>query len=113
MRIVGDVLLQAYKNRIINIHPALLPAFPGLHAQRQAIDHGVKVSGCTVHFIDAGIDTGPIIIQQSVPVKDDDDEDSLSQAILNFEHQIYPEAIKLFFEKRLKIIGRKVIILEK
>lgn len=110
MRIVGDRLLSAFENRIMNIHPALLPSFPGMHAQRQAMDHGVKVSGCTVHFIDAGVDTGPIILQKTVPVKENDTEASLSKRILNEEHKIYSQAVTLFFEKRLKIEGRKVII---
>lgn len=110
MRIVGDRLLSAFENRIMNIHPALLPSFPGLDGQKQALDHGVKVSGCTVHFIDAGVDTGPIILQKAVPVKEDDTEDSLSMRILKEEHKIYSQAITLFFENRLKIDGRKVII---
>jgi phosphoribosylglycinamide formyltransferase-1 len=110
MRIVGDRLLSAYESRIMNIHPALLPSFPGLHGQRQALDHGVKVSGCTVHFIDAGVDTGPIILQKAVPVKENDTEASLSMRILKEEHKIYSQAITLFFENRLKIEGRKVII---
>ncbi len=110
MRIVGDRLLSAFKNRIMNIHPALLPSFPGLDGQKQALDHGVKVSGCTVHFIDAGVDTGPIILQKAVPVKENDTEASLSMRILKEEHKIYSQAITLFFENRLKIDGRKVII---
>jgi phosphoribosylglycinamide formyltransferase-1 len=110
MRIVGEELLNAYNGRIVNIHPSLLPSFPGLHAQQQAFDHGVKVSGCTVHFIDFGVDTGPIIIQETVEVKEDDTEETLSQRILKEEHKIYSRAITLFFENRLKIIGRKVII---
>jgi len=110
MRIVGETLLSAYKGRIMNIHPALLPSFPGLHAQAQALDYGVKVSGCTVHFVDSGVDTGPIILQQSVEVKDNDSEDSLSQRILNQEHRLFSKAITLYFQNRLKIDGRKVII---
>ncbi len=110
MRIVGEELLNAYNGRIINIHPSLLPSFPGLHAQQQAFDHGVKVSGCTVHFIDSGVDTGPIIIQKAVKVKENDTEETLGQRILKEEHKIYSQAITLFFENRLKIIGRKVII---
>lgn len=110
MRIVGRELLDAYKGRIMNIHPALLPSFPGLHAQRQALDYGVKVSGCTVHFVDPGVDTGPIILQAAVEVKDNDAEETLGQRILKEEHQIYSRAITLFFKKRLKIEGRKVII---
>ena len=110
MRIITPVLLEAFPSAVMNIHPALLPAFPGLHAQRQAIDYGVKVSGCSVHFVDAGTDTGPIIIQSTVPVLEDDSESSLSARILIEEHRIYPEAIRLFAEGRLKVKGRKVII---
>jgi phosphoribosylglycinamide formyltransferase-1 len=110
MRIVGKPLIQAFPGRIMNIHPALLPAFPGLHGQRQAVDYGVKISGCTVHFVDEGMDTGPVIIQAAVPVMDDDTEESLSERILTFEHRIFPEAIRLFAEGRLEIIGRKVKI---
>jgi phosphoribosylglycinamide formyltransferase-1 len=111
MRIVGEELLHAFKYRILNIHPSLLPSFPGLHAQQQALDHGVKVSGCTVHFVDAGMDTGPIIIQEAVKVEENDTTDTLSMRILEQEHKIYPKAVTLFFEKKLKIVGRKVIIL--
>ena len=110
MRIVGKPLLDAFPNGVINIHPALLPSFPGLHGQRQAADYGVKISGCTVHFVDEGMDTGPIIIQAAVPVWYDDTEESLSERILGLEHKIYPEAIKLFSEGRLEVIGRKVMI---
>lgn len=113
MRIVGRVLLGAYPNRIMNIHPALLPSFPGLHGQRQALEYGVKYSGCTVHFVDEGVDTGPIIIQAAVPVLENDTEETLSQRILEQEHRIYPEAIKLFSEGRLVIEGRRVRVLEK
>ncbi len=112
MRIVGKPLIEAFPNRIMNIHPALLPSFPGLHGQKQASDYAVKISGCTVHFVDEGMDTGPIIIQAAVPVKDDDTEESLSERILKFEHRIYPEAIRLFSEDRLRVVGRKVIIEE-
>jgi len=112
MRIVGNTLLSAFKNRILNIHPALLPAFPGLHAQRQALEHGVKVAGCTVHFVDETIDNGPIILQKCVEVKEDDTEESLAERILEQEHKIYPEAVKLFLENRLRIEGRRVRILE-
>lgn len=110
MRLVGRTLLDAYQGRMLNIHPALLPAFPGLHAQRQALEYGVKVSGCTVHFVDEGVDTGPIILQRCVPVREDDTEESLAERILEQEHEIYPEAVKLFFEGRLEIKGRRVII---
>jgi phosphoribosylglycinamide formyltransferase-1 len=92
----------------MNIHPALLPAFPGLHAQRKALHHGSKFAGCTVHFVDEGTDTGPIIIQAVVPVFDDDTEESLSARILAYEHQIYPRAIQLFAEGRLEVQGRRV-----
>ncbi len=112
MRVVRKPLIEAFPYQIMNIHPALLPSFPGLHGQKQAHDYGVKIAGCTVHFVDEGMDTGPIIIQAAVPVKDDDTEDSLSERILKFEHKIYPEAIKLFSEGRLEIRGRKVIIRE-
>ena len=111
MRIVGAPLINAFPNRIMNIHPALLPSFPGLHGHEQAIDYGVKISGCTVHFVDKGMDTGPIIIQAAVPVYDNDTEDTLSERILKLEHRIYPEAIRLFSENRLKIEGRIVKIL--
>ncbi|MFI5293697.1 MAG: phosphoribosylglycinamide formyltransferase [Thermodesulfovibrionales bacterium] len=110
MRIVGKPLIDAYRNRIMNIHPALLPSFPGLHGQQQAHDCGVKISGCTVHFVDEGMDTGPIIIQAAVPVSDDDTEETLSERILKFEHKIYPEAIRLFSEGRLRVVGSKVVI---
>jgi phosphoribosylglycinamide formyltransferase-1 len=111
MRIVRKPLIEAFPDSIMNIHPALLPAFPGLHGQKQAIDYGVKISGCTVHFVDDGMDTGPVIIQAAVPVMDDDTEESLSERILTFEHKIFPEAIKLFAEGRLEIIGRRVRII--
>jgi phosphoribosylglycinamide formyltransferase-1 len=110
MRIVGKPLIDAFPNRIMNIHPALLPAFPGLHGQKQTIEYGAKISGCTVHFVDEGMDTGPIIIQAAVPVLHDDTEESLSERILTFEHKIYPEAIRLFSEGRIEVKGRKVSI---
>ncbi len=110
MRIVGKPLLDVYPNRVMNIHPALLPSFPGLHGQKQANDYGVKISGCTVHFVDEGMDTGPIIIQAAVPVRDDDTEETLSERILRLEHKIFPEAIKIFSEGRVEIFGRKVRI---
>jgi len=109
MRIVGPVILEAYLNKTMNIHPALLPAFPGLHGQQQAWEYGVKYSGCTVHFVDEGMDTGPIISQAVVPVYDDDTEDTLSARILEQEHRIYPEAVGNFANGRLKITGRKVL----
>ncbi len=111
MRIVGDTLLNAYRGRIMNIHPSLLPSFPGLHGQKQALDYGAKVSGCTVHFVDAGVDTGPIILQESVCIHEEDDEDALSQRILAREHVMFSRAVSLYFENKLKIEGRKVIIL--
>lgn len=111
MKIVGPTLIHAFLNRIMNIHPALLPSFPGLHAQRQALAHGVKVSGVTVHFVDEGMDTGPIILQKSVPVLDEDTEATLSARILAEEHKIYPQAIQLFAEGRLKLEGRVIRIL--
>jgi phosphoribosylglycinamide formyltransferase-1 len=110
MRLVGRVILAAFPNRIMNIHPALLPSFPGLHGQEQALAYGVKYSGCTVHFVDEGMDTGPIILQAVVPVYDEDTVDDLSARILEQEHIIYPEAIRLFAEGRLKVVGRKVYI---
>jgi len=108
MRIVTPVLIKAFPNRILNIHPSLLPAFPGLHVQKKALNHGVKFSGCTVHFVDEGVDTGPIIIQAVVPVLDNDTENSLSERILKQEHKIYSRAIQLFAEGRLTIEGRHV-----
>lgn len=112
MRLVGKELLEAFPGRIMNIHPALLPAFPGLHAQEQAWNYGVKFSGCTVHFVDEGMDTGPIIIQAAVPVLEDDTADTLAARILEQEHRIYPEAVRLFAEGKLVIEGRKVQVLE-
>jgi len=110
MRILSPYFIRAYQNKIINIHPALLPSFPGLHAQKQAIGNGVKISGCTVHFVDEGVDSGPIILQKAVEVSDDDTEESLTKKILKEEHQIYPQAIQLFCEGRLVIKGRRVFI---
>ncbi len=110
MRILSPYFVNRFRGRIINIHPALLPSFPGLHGQGQAVNHGVKISGCTVHFVDEGVDSGPIIIQAAVPVFDDDDEDTLAARILKCEHKIYPMAIKLIAEGRIKVEGRKVII---
>ncbi|MFA4967571.1 MAG: phosphoribosylglycinamide formyltransferase [Candidatus Margulisiibacteriota bacterium] len=110
MRIVGEVLLEHYQGKLVNIHPALLPSFPGLHAQKQALDHGVKVSGATVHFVDEGCDTGPIIMQAAVSVLENDTEETLSARILEQEHKIYPQAVKLIAEGKVKIEGRKVKI---
>ncbi|HUV82266.1 MAG TPA: phosphoribosylglycinamide formyltransferase [archaeon] len=112
MRVVGPTLLNPYRNKMLNIHPALLPSFPGLHAQKQAFDHGVRVSGCTVHFVDDGVDTGPIIIQKCVPVLEDDTEETLASRILEQEHKIFPEAVRLFVQGQLRIERRKVRILE-
>jgi len=111
MRLLSEIMVNAFPNAIINIHPALLPSFPGLHAQKQALDYGVRFSGCTVHFVDCGTDTGPIILQSVVPVQQGDTEDSLSARILEEEHRIYPEAVRLFCEGKLKISGRHVQIL--
>lgn len=112
MRIITPTLIKAFPNRILNIHPALLPAFPGLHVQKAALDHGVKFSGCTVHFVDKGVDTGPIIIQAVVPILDNDTENSLSERILRQEHKIYSRAIHLYAEGRLKIDGRRVLVID-
>jgi len=112
MRIVTPVLIQAYRDKIMNIHPALLPAFPGLHAQRQVLAYGVKMSGCTVHFVDEQVDHGPIILQAAVPVLENDTEEALSARILVEEHKLYIRAIQLFAEKRLELRGRKVMIKE-
>ncbi|HWQ67025.1 MAG TPA: phosphoribosylglycinamide formyltransferase [Methanospirillum sp.] len=112
MRILGPGIVRAYAGRMINIHPSLLPSFPGLHAQAQAITYGVKVAGCTVHFVTDEMDAGPVIIQRTVPVMDGDDADRLSDRILEQEHQAFPEVIKLWFEKKLSVEGRRVIISE-
>ena len=103
MRILGEEVIQTFKEKIINIHPSLLPANPGLNAQKQAIVHGVKFSGCTVHFVDSGVDSGPIILQTAVPVYDNDDEKSLSKRILEQEHYLYPKAINMIKENQIKI----------
>ncbi len=112
MRLVTPVFLQAFSHRVLNIHPALLPSFPGLHGQRQAFEYGVKVAGCTVHFVDEGMDSGPIILQAPVPVLEDDDADSLAARILEQEHIIYPLALRLLAEGKLHIEGRRVRIAE-
>jgi phosphoribosylglycinamide formyltransferase-1 len=109
MRILGGDFVRRLRGRLVNIHPSLLPAFPGLHATRQALDHGVKVAGVTVHFVDEGVDTGPIIAQTSVPVRDDDTEESLSERILVEEHRLYPDVVRRFAEGRLRLSGRRVI----
>jgi len=110
MRILSDVMIAAFPDAIMNIHPALLPAFPGLHAQKQALDYGVRFSGCTVHFVDCGTDTGPIILQAVVPVEQDDTEETLSARIQREEHRAYPEAVRLFCEGRITLKGRHVRI---
>jgi phosphoribosylglycinamide formyltransferase-1 len=110
MRMVRKPLLDAFSMKVMNIHPALLPSFPGLHGHGDALEYGVKLSGCTVHFVDEGMDTGPIIIQAAVPIYDDDTEEALSERILKLEHRIFPEAIRLFAEGRLEVHGRRVKI---
>lgn len=110
MRLLSPAFIREFQGRIMNIHPGLLPAFPGLHAQRQAVEYGVRWAGATVHFVDEGLDTGPIILQAAVPVESEDTEKTLSARILAEEHRIYPEAVRLYFEERLSIEGRKVRI---
>lgn len=110
MKILTPLFCNTFRNRVINIHPALLPSFPGLHVQQKAIDWGVRFSGATVHFVTADVDMGPIILQAVVPVLQDDTEERLSARILKEEHKIYPEAVKLYFEGRLEVTGRKVFI---
>jgi len=112
MRVLTPGLCEAFKYRIVNIHPALLPSFPGLHVQQKAIDWGVRFSGCTVHFVAAEVDMGPIILQAAVPVLQDDTEDTLAARILVEEHKLYPEAVGLYFAGRLEVRGRRVFILE-
>lgn len=109
MRLVSRFFVESFPGRILNIHPSLLPAFPGLEAQKQAWEHGVKFTGCTVHFVDETLDAGPIIIQSAVPVRDDDTSESLAARILAEEHRIYPEAVRLVLEGRLRIEGRRVL----
>ncbi len=111
MRILSPEFVKKFSGRLMNIHPSLLPSFPGAHAHRDVLAYGVKVSGCTVHFVDEGTDSGPIILQSAVEVLDDDTEETLSARVLEQEHKIYPQAIKLFVEGKLKIEGRKVKIL--
>jgi len=110
MRIISPEFVKKYKNKIINIHPSLLPAFPGLNSQKQALEYGAKISGCSVHFVDAGIDTGPVIIQAVVKVDEKDTEESLSKRILKEEHRIYPEAVNLFARKKIQVSGRRTVI---
>jgi phosphoribosylglycinamide formyltransferase 1 len=110
MRIISPEFVRLYKRRIMNIHPGLLPSFAGLHAQKQAIEYGVKVTGCTVHFVDEGVDSGPIILQKAVDVFDWDSEETLSSRILKEEHKLYPRTVKLFVEGKIEVKGRKVFI---
>lgn len=110
MRLLSAEFCRAFPQRILNIHPSLLPAFPGLDAQKQALDHGVKISGCTVHFVDELLDSGPIILQAAVPVLDDDTPDSLAARILTEEHRIYSEAIRIVLSERWRIEGRRVLV---
>jgi len=112
MRIISPYFIKKYKNRIFNIHPALLPAYPGLNAQKQAIQNGAKVSGCTVHFVDEGVDSGPIILQSVVKVRNNDNEKTLSKRILIEEHRIYPQAVKLFARKKIRLSGKRAIVLD-
>ena len=112
MRVLSPAFFQAFPMKIMNIHPALLPSFPGIHVQQKAVDYGVKFSGCTVHFADEGVDSGPIIIQAVVPVYDDDSGESLAKRILKKEHRIYPQAVQYYAEGRIEVIGRKVKILD-
>ncbi len=111
-RLLSPVFIRAFPERILNIHPALLPSFPGLHAQRQALDYGVRIAGCSVHIVDEKTDHGPIVIQAAVPVYSDDTEDSLTERILAEEHRIYPEAIWLFAENRIRVEGRRIRIVD-
>lgn len=108
MRIISPQFIRKYKNKILNMHPALLPAFPGLNAQKQAIEYGAKYSGCTVHFVDDGVDTGPIIIQSVVKINKNDTEETLTKKILRQEHKIYPEAVRLLAEKKIRVYGRRI-----
>ena len=112
MRLLGPTFVRHFEGRLLNVHPSLLPAFPGLHAQRQALAWGAKVAGASVHFVDEGMDTGPVVLQAAVAVKEDDTEATLSERILAEEHRLYPEAIRLFAEGRLHLDGRRVRIRE-
>lgn len=109
MRLLSPFFVAAFPQRIINIHPSLLPSFPGLESQKQALDYGVKIAGCTVHFVDENLDAGPIILQATVPVFDEDDEHTLSERILREEHRIYTEAVRIILGGKYKIIGRRVL----
>jgi phosphoribosylglycinamide formyltransferase-1 len=112
MRLLSPLFVRHFPMRVLNIHPSLLPAFPGLHAQQQAVAWGSKVSGCTVHFVDDELDHGPVILQRTVPVLDDDDEESLSARILEVEHQVYPEALRLICQDQIRVAGRRVVRLD-
>ena len=111
MRILSPEFIKKFKNRILNIHPAILPAFPGLDAQKRAVDSGARYSGCTVHFVDEGVDTGPILVQEIVKIKNDDTEKTLSKKILAKEHKAYPEAVRLIAENKISVVGRRVKII--
>ncbi len=111
MRLLSPLFVQRFHGRLMNIHPSLLPSFPGLNGVKQALDYGVKVSGCTVHFVDEGLDTGPVILQEAVPVLETDDEDALQQRIHEVEHRLYPKAIQLFIQGKLIVKGRRCIVL--
>jgi phosphoribosylglycinamide formyltransferase-1 len=113
MRVCGAALLAAFPGRIVNIHPSLLPSFPGLHVQQAALEHGARFSGCTVHFVDAGVDTGPIIAQAVVPVLEADTEETLAARILRQEHRVFPLALQLLAEGRLRIVGRRVLVADR
>lgn len=113
MRVLSAHFVRGFKGLILNIHPSLLPAFPGVDAQQQALDYGVKITGCTVHLIDEGVDTGPVVLQAAVPVLEGDTVQTLSQRILEHEHQIYPQAVRLLAEGRLQVAGRRVVIAPK
>jgi phosphoribosylglycinamide formyltransferase 1 len=110
MRLLSPFFVASFPNRILNIHPSLLPSFPGLEAQRQALGYGVKFAGCTVHFVDENLDAGPIVLQATVPVRDDDTEETLSSRILREEHRIYTEAVRIVLEGKFKILGRRVVL---
>jgi phosphoribosylglycinamide formyltransferase-1 len=109
MRLLSPFFVASFPNRILNIHPSLLPSFPGLESQRQALEYGVKFAGCTVHFVDENLDAGPIVLQAAVPVRDDDTEETLSSRILAEEHRIYTEAVRIVLEGKYKIVGRRVV----
>ena len=111
MRLLSPQFVAAFRNRILNIHPSLLPAFPGLEAQRQALEHGAKFSGCTVHFVDENLDAGPIVLQACVPIEDSDTPETLAERILREEHRIYTEAVRIVLEERFRVEGRRVLVL--